>query len=221
LYRCLIFDLDGTLTDPKTGIVRCVNYALKSSSLPEIDESQDDYSWLVGPPIRENFRKLLGRDAEDSLIERLVASYRKRFETIGMFENSLYPGIKELLTELVKNGERKLIVGTTKPTIYAKKIVEHFGLDKAFDFIIGSELDGTRSEKEELIRHAIEHSLSKDLVSYLMIGDRSYDIIGARRVGIDSVGVLYGYGTESEIVGSKPTFIARSVQELGSLLKTD
>ncbi|MHB1907724.1 MAG: HAD hydrolase-like protein [Nitrososphaerales archaeon] len=150
MYRYLIFDLNGTLNDPKVGIIHSFKYALKSCGLKDLDETiTTDYSWLVTSPLKESLRKLAGNGSEnDDLVERLVGEYRKRFETIGMFENSLYPGIKELIGELSKNkANRKLIVATARPTIYAKKILEHYDLDGMFDFVIGSEFDGKISEK--------------------------------------------------------------------------
>lgn len=221
IHSHIVFDLDGTLTDPKVGILRCVNHALKSCGMPEIDETGDDYAWVVGPPLRETFRQLAGDNADASLIERLVVAYRERFESVGIFENSLYPGVKEVLAALSNDGNgRKLVLATSKPTVYARKIVDHYGLGGLFDLIIGSELDGRRSSKDELIRDVIGH-YGGDLASYVMIGDRVHDIVGAKRAGIDSIGVLYGYGKESEMVGAEPKFIVRSVQELGDLLSKE
>lgn len=218
MHTRLIFDLDGTLTDPKVGIIRCVNHALKSCGMPEIDETGDDYAWVVGPPLRETFRQLTGENAKASLIERLVGAYRERFEAVGMFENSLYPGVKEMLAGLSSDRKgRKLVLATSKPTVYARKIADYYRLGSVLDLIIGCELDGSRSSKGELVRDVIAH-YGGNLASYVMIGDRVHDILGAKQAGIDSIGVLYGYGKESEIVGAEPTFIVRSVRELGDLL---
>lgn len=224
----MIFDLDGTLTDPKVGILRCIDYALSKHSLPRLDEAKD-HEWLIGPPLRDDFRKLLGERSQDSLIEQLVSSYRERYETIGIFENSLYPGIPELLGSLRQSNNndvdflnRKLCLATSKPLVYAKIILDHFKLSNYFDILIGAELDGRRSTKEELIRAVIEHyGEVEDLSKYVIIGDRSHDILGARKVGIASIGVLYGYGSETEIRNSHPSFVVRSVQELGKLLNAE
>jgi phosphoglycolate phosphatase len=219
MHRHIVFDLDGTLTDPKVGIVRCINHALKSCGMRQLDESESDLSWVIGPPLRETFRRLAGRRVEDSQVERLVGAYRERFEAIGIFENSLYPGIDQMLRVLHSDRRRELIIATTKPTVYAKRIAEHYGLDGLFDMIIGSELDGRRSSKVELLRNVVEsYETSCSLQSYLVIGDRENDILAAREVGLDSVGVLYGYGSKLEIVRAEPTFVVSSVQELGTLL---
>jgi phosphoglycolate phosphatase len=219
MYGSLIFDLDGTLTDSKTGIRRSVNYALRACGIPELGERDEDYVWIIGPPLRESFRKLVGDGADDALVERLVDKYRERFEAVGIFENSLYPGVKEMLAEL--SGERprrKLAIATTKPSLHAERVLEHFHLKGFFDLVVGSEIDGRMSEKYDLIREVMK-ALGGEPASYVMVGDREHDVLGARRAGIDSVGVLYGYGTESEIEVSGPTYTARSVAELRVLLK--
>jgi phosphoglycolate phosphatase len=186
--------------------------------MPKISEVGDDYSWVIGLPLREVFRQLIGKSAEDSLIERLVDAYRERYEAVGIYESSLYSGVEEMLIGLSnERKDRKLVIATSKPTVYATRIVNHFGLGDFFDLIVGSELDGRMTGKDELIKHVIGY-YDRDLASYVMIGDRMHDIMGARKAGIDSIGVLYGYGKESEIVSAGPNFIVRSVQELGSLL---
>jgi phosphoglycolate phosphatase len=214
VYRYLIFDLDGTVTDSKLGIVRSVNHALKSCGFPEIRQDRD-LSWFVGSPLREGFKELVGT-SDKSLIERLVATYRERYATIGLYENALYPGIAELLRDLFDR-ERELILATSKPTTYARKILENFELSSLFDKIIGSELDGTRSSKEEIIKSVID-AYGGPTPGYVMIGDRGDDIIGARRNNVDSIGVLYGYGTESEVTESNPTFVVKSVEDIRAIL---
>ena len=214
--RHLIFDLDGTLIDSRIGIVRCVNYALESCGLPAIDDSKDT-AWLVGPPLQENFGKLVGHDIEGALTEKLIEAYRKRFESTGIFENSLVPGIEELVRELRRDGKR-LTVATTKPTPYARRIIEHHRLDHIFEMVIGSEFNGLRSSKDELIKYVIESS-GDDTTYCLVIGDRESDVLAAKRANIDSVGVLYGYGTRPEIMSSEPTFVADNVQQLADLLR--
>ncbi len=197
---------------------------MSKHSLTRLDEAKN-YEWLMGPPLRDDFRELLrGEKCNEPLIEQLVSSYRERYETAGIFENSLYPGIAELVRSLWEgnNNEfsnRKLCLATTKPLVYAQIILEYFKLLNNFDFLIGAELDGQRSSKEELIRAVIEHYVEEeDLNQYVMIGDRSHDILAARKMRIASIGVLYGYGSETEIRDSHPSFVARSVQELGELL---
>jgi phosphoglycolate phosphatase len=214
MYQYPIFDLDGTVTDSKMGIVRCVNHALKSCGLPEVEQDRD-LSWFVGPPLREGFKELTRTD-NDSLVEKLVAKYRERYITIGLYESTLYPGIAELLSDLVKQ-RRVLILATTKPTTYARKILEDFRLDRLFSMVVGSEFDGSRSGKEEIIKSVIGAN-SGPTSGYVVIGDRGEDIIGARRNSVDSIGVLYGYGTISEVTSSNPTFVARTVEEVRAIL---
>ncbi|MGD0396860.1 MAG: HAD hydrolase-like protein [Nitrososphaerales archaeon] len=214
MYRYLIFDLDGTVTDSKAGIVRCVNHALKSCGYPEVKHDRD-LSWFVGPPLREGFKELVGT-SDNSLIERLVAAYRERYATIGLYENALYPGIAELLSDLFDR-EKVLVLATSKPTTYAKKILDNFELARLFGRIVGSELDGTRSSKEEVIKFAIG-AYGGPTSGYVMIGDRGDDVIGARRNNVDSIGVLYGYGTASEVTVSNPTFVAKTVEDLRTIL---
>ena len=214
MYRYLIFDLDGTVTDSKAGIVRCVNHALKPCGFPEVKQDRD-LSWFVGPPLREGFKELVGM-SDSSLIERLVAAYRERYATIGLYESVLYPGIAELLSDLFDR-KKVLILATSKPTIYARKILENFELGCLFDRIIGSSLDGTRLSKEETIKLAVG-AYGGPTSGYVMIGDRGDDIIGARRNNVDSIGVLYGYGTASEVTESNPTFVARTVEEIRAIL---
>lgn len=167
----------------------------------------------VGPPLREDFKKLVDT-SDDSLVEKLVVAYREMYGDLSL-ESKLYPGIRELLVDLSKT--KTLAVATAKPTISASRILEHLKLDHLFLTIAGSELDGTRSTKEELIKHVIEvcDGPSSDFV---YVCDRGDDIIGARRNKVDSVGVLYGYGTAIEIEESNPTFVARNLEELTSIL---
>jgi phosphoglycolate phosphatase len=216
LYRRIIFDLDGTLTDPKVGILRCINHALESQGFPRIAESGGAHLWVVGPPLRDVFRRIVGEEAFPPLVEELVAKYRERYESVGMFENFVYPGVSDMLVRLKAAG-RVLAVATTKPEAYAKRIVEHFGLGSAFDALVGSSLDGSGSEKRELIMRAAE-VVGGELPDFVMVGDRDFDILGAKEAGVDSVGVLYGYGSRAEILSSEPTYVVGSVEELGDLL---
>lgn len=212
----LILDLDGTVTDPKLGILRSFHYALKTCGFEGIDESEK-YHWLIGPPLRDGFVQLLHGKNDPAVIERLVLAYRERYSPIGIFENSLYPGIFELIQELAK--ERKLYLATSKPTEYAKRILQHYDIAKFFESAVGCEFDGRRSTKEEIIKYAIESSVVDSLSQYLMIGDRLHDILGAKAVGIDSIGVLYGYGTKEEMLRAAPNYLVGTVKDLGDLLR--
>jgi len=189
----IYFDLDGTLTDPKPGITRSIQYALKKLDRPV--PSEDELTWCIGPPLRASFAILLG---DDSLADRGVALYRERFADIGLYENAVYPDIEHVLAELARRG-RRLVVATSKPAIYARRIVEHFGLARHFDTVFGSELDGTRVHKTELLAYAIDLARTDPACS-LMIGDRSHDVTGARRNGMDAIGVTYGYGSREELI---------------------
>jgi len=189
----IFFDLDGTLTDPKPGITRSIQYALRR--LDRAVPSEDELTWCIGPPLRASLQKLLGGD---ELADRALALYRERFADIGLYENEIYPGIADILAALAAS-RRRLFVATSKPHIYAERIVAHFGLADRFERVFGSELDGTRVDKTELLRHALRVT-DVDPSRAAMIGDRSHDMIGARNNGMTAIGVLYGYGSRAELV---------------------
>jgi len=188
----ILFDLDGTLTDPKIGVIACIRFALSKLDI-EIDKDIDLESF-IGPPLRDTFRELCGND---EIVENAVSIYRERFSTKGLFENQVYDGIPECLNRLIEKAD-SIHVATSKPTIYSERIIEHFDLSRYFNLVYGSNLDGSLSDKTDLLSHIIE---SEDLLSKntVMIGDRSFDIIGAKNHGIRAIGVLWGYGTEDEL----------------------
>jgi phosphoglycolate phosphatase len=186
------FDLDGTLTDPKPGITRCIQYALERLAHPV--PHQDDLVWCIGPPLHASFRKFLGTD---ELAHRAVELYRERFRDVGLYENEAYAGIEKTLSAVAACG-RRLFVATSKPKIYADRIVAHFGLGRHFEHVFGSELDGTRADKAELLAYALGETKA-DPTRAIMIGDRSHDVTGARKNGMTAIGVLYGYGTPAEL----------------------
>ncbi|WP_092236028.1 HAD family hydrolase [Bradyrhizobium sp. Gha] len=190
--RTIYFDLDGTLTDPKPGITGSIQYALKKigKSVP----SQDELTWCIGPPLHASLKALTGTEA---LADQALLLYRERFSEVGLFENSLYPGIHDTLAALAATGAR-IFVATSKPAVYATRIVEHFGLKPYFERVFGSELDGTRVDKRDLLRYALAET-EVDPRQAIMIGDRSHDVIGARTNGMTAIGVLYGYGNEAEL----------------------
>ena len=196
----IYFDLDGTLTDPKPGITRSIQYALKRLDRPV--PSEDELTWCIGPPLRASFAILLG---DDSLADRGVALYREWFADIGLYENAVYPDIEHVLAELARRG-RRLFVATSKPAIYARRIVEHFNLAQHFETVFGSELDGTRVHKNELLAYAIQIA-GTDPAQSIMIGDRSHDIVGARHNGMEAIGVSYGYGSREELVDAGASHI--------------
>lgn len=213
-YNVLLWDLDGTLTDPKDGITRSVQYALNrlNYSIPEAD----DLDWVIGPPLKESFKTLL-QSEDEGLLNRAVLSYRERFQELGLYENNVYPGIPELLCKLKEAGCKNLLA-TSKPRVFAERILQHFLLDEYFEVIMGSELNGQFVEKEALIGEVLKKAPSGSRSRTVMIGDRKYDVDGARANQIDVISVGYGYGTVEELKAAQPDFIVPSVRGLESLL---
>jgi phosphoglycolate phosphatase len=188
----IYFDLDGTLTDPKPGITRSIQHALERLDLAV--PTEDELTWCIGPPLHASLKKLTG---SDELADRALLLYRERFSEIGLFENEAYAGIVDTLATLAATTPR-MFVATSKPAVYANRIIEHFGLKPYFEHVFGSELDGTRADKRDLLRHALDEA-KVDASSAIMIGDRSHDVVGARANGMIAIGVLYGYGSEAEL----------------------
>jgi len=187
----IFFDLDGTLTDPKPGITRSIQYALAKLGRPI--PAQDELTWCIGPPIQASFARMVGEE----LAGRGVALYRERFGDVGLFENSLYPGIEATLAAL--KSRARLFVATSKAHVYADRIIDHFELRPYFEHVFGAELDGTRVHKGDLLAWALERT-GTDPAQAVMIGDRKHDIIGAKQNGIEGIGVLYGYGSREELL---------------------
>lgn len=212
-YSIILFDLDGTLTDSSQGIINAIVYALKKMGVNDYDMSL--LKKFLGPPLHESFEKFFHFDKKESL--QAVEYYREYFSTKGLFENEVYCGITDLLKTLKENGNT-LILATSKPQPFTDRIMQHFNLVKYFDFIAGSNMDTTRSKKAEVIEYAITECNIKDKSSVVMVGDRAEDMIGAQTVGIDSIGVEYGYGTFDELENAGATYIAKTVEELKSLL---
>ena len=191
----LFFDLDGTLTDPKPGITGSIQYALKKLYRPV--PSQDELAWCIGPPLRASFVTLLGGGEH---ADRAVELYRERFSDGGLFENSVYPEIEGVLAKLGQSGFR-MFVATSKPHVFARRIIDHFGLNSYFERVFGSELDGTRVHKADLLAYALEQT-DADPSRSLMIGDHSHDVLGAKANGMDAIGVTYGYGSREELIAA-------------------
>jgi phosphoglycolate phosphatase len=191
--RTIYFDLDGTLTDPKIGITRSIRYALTELGLEA--PSEDELTWCIGPPLLASLKRLVGTD---ELADLALSLYRKRFSEIGLYENGVYPHIEPVLATLRQSGHR-LFVATSKPGVYAERIVSHFKLASYFERVFGSELDGVRADKTELLSYALKQ-VSEDPSRAVMIGDRSHDMIGARNNGMTAIGVLYGYGSREELL---------------------
>lgn len=215
----LLFDLDGTLTDSFLGITNCIRHALATLEMPS--PAAEDLRWCIGPPLHESFYSLLDT-TNDDLVAQAMDAYRDRFGTIGLFENSVYPGIVETLELLLKEGH-VLSVATSKPEIFARQIVEHFGISRYFCSVDGSGLDGTRGDKTSLISYIIERD-RLDRNDVLMIGDRAHDMIGATANQIRRVGVLWGYGSQDELLESgasccagEPVHLASSIHRAMAL----
>lgn len=216
MKKYLLFDLDGTLTDPREGITGCVQYALKQCGIDEPDLQKLEA--FIGPPLQESFMEFYHMSGQQAA--EAVAKYRERFENRGIFENQLYEGIPKMLRSLKARG-LKLAVASSKPTVFVERILEYFKIDKFFDVVVGSELDGTRVKKDEVIREALLRlfgDLPVKCEEVYMIGDRRFDIEGARAMRVESVGVTYGYGSMEELKEAKADYIVRSVEELRRFL---
>ena len=209
MYNTILFDLDGTLTDSEPGIINSIEYALKKYDFKI--ENKADLRKFLGPPLKDSFMQFCGFSAEKA--EQAVEYYREYFRERGIFENNVYHGIEELLKNL-KAQNKRLIVATSKPEPFTFRILEHFDLLKYFDFVAGSNMDNTRCKKDEVIAYALNSCGIADLQSAIMIGDREHDIIGASKVGIASIGVLYGYGDLQELESSGATYIAKDTHDI-------
>ena len=209
MYKYLFFDLDGTITDPFDGITACVKYALEHFG---ISAEQKDLLSFIGPPLKDEFMRRFGLSEEDA--EEAVVWYRKRYPEKGIFECRLYDGIPKLLETLSKN--HVLILATSKPLVYAERILEHFDIRRYFTYTVGATFDGRLSEKSGVLAEALRVS-GAPLDEAVMIGDRLFDTEAGIENGIASIGVAYGYGTADE--HKKAVFIAESVSALGEYLK--
>ncbi len=210
--KVVLFDLDGTLTDPALGITKSVAYALESFGIHTQDLGE--LCKFIGPPLKDSFMEYYGFSEEQAIAG--IAKYREYFRETGIYENKLYPGVKEMLEKLKDNGMR-LILATSKPKVFADIILEHFDIMKYFELTCGCELDGTRGKKSEVILYAMETAgLSAD--STIMVGDRKHDVLGAKEAGIGSIGVLFGYGGYDELREAGADVIVATVWELGEVL---
>lgn len=212
MYKYIFFDLDGTLTDSKPGICKSVQHALTYFGI-KVDDL-DSLTPFVGPPLRESFRDFYGFDAEKA--ELAVKVYRERYSTVGLFENELYEGIDDLCRELKENG-KILLVASSKPAVFISQILEHFDILKYFDIVVGSELDGTRDSKIEVINECFNQLSAKttyELSECVMVGDRKFDIDASNELSMPNIGVSYGFGSYEELSEHKACVICKSVSEL-------
>lgn len=213
-YKYILFDLDGTITESGTGIINSVEYALKKMSIEVKDK--DILKRFIGPPLKDSFMNICGMNVKDA--EQAVRFYREYFSDKGMFENKVYDGFIDII-KILKSSGRILAVATSKPEEYAKRIADKLGFKEYFDKICGATMDDSRSAKADVISYTletmglIEH---KDMI--LMVGDRENDIHGAKENGIDSMGVLYGYGERKELEDAGALYIAKTVKDIADII---
>lgn len=208
----LLFDLDGTLTDPKEGILNSVHYALKKKNI--VENHPEELLSFIGPPLHLSFKNRYHLTDEKAF--EIVRVFREYFAVKGIFENTLYSGIFELLQEL-KRQKKTIALATAKPTHFAKQVIEHFKIAPFIDYIAGANTDGSRTDKKEIVAYAKEITGNKPDTEYMMIGDREYDIIGAHFNNVETCWVTYGYGEEA-IVEENPKYICHTVADLSDLL---
>lgn len=206
----IFLDLDGTLVDPRIGITTSIRHALSEMGVEASDP--DELTWFIGPPLRESFEVLLGAGAD---IERAVALYRDYYSDEGLFEAELYDGVGEMLMDLRDTGAA-LWIATSKPHVYAERVVEEFGISAWVEGIFGAELDGTRATKTEVLAEALAQT-GADPAQSLMLGDRRHDIEGARMNGMAVIGALWGYGDPEELRMSEPDALAGAPGEVAEL----
>lgn len=208
MYKAILFDLDGTLTESGEGITKSVQYALEKMGKPEPDLKK--LECFIGPPLVEMFQSYAGMTEEEA--RRATEIYRERFRPIGIFENQPYPGVPEMLQELKQKGYL-LGVASSKPEEFVRIILDHFQLTSCFDEITGSEMHGQRNTKSQVIEEALRRmKLSDDRAAVILVGDKEHDVLGARECGLECLAVSYGYGTPEELQAAAPLQIIDSVE---------
>ncbi len=209
MYQYIFFDLDGTLTDPGKGITDSVAYALEKFGIR--NEDRRELYRFIGPPLLDSFMDFYGFSEADSL--RAIEYYREYFRDTGIFENEVYKGIPEMLKTLKEFG-RTVVLATSKPDEFARRILDHFDLAKYFDFVAGATMDGSRSRKADVIRFAMEELKITDPSKILMVGDREHDVLGAKENQIRCAGVTFGYGSREELEKAGASYIAEAPEEI-------
>lgn len=212
-YKYILFDLDGTVTDPGIGITNSVMHALKKFGI--IEEDRRKLYKFIGPPLADSFQRFYQFSGEEAVLG--IEYYREYYRDKGIFENVVYEGMEDLLASLKETGT-ELILATSKPEEFAKRILEHFHLDGYFSFVAGATMDEKRVKKAEVITYALESNGITDLSQVLMIGDREHDIIGAHETGVKAMGVLYGYGDRRELEKAGADYIAEDIEEIKKFL---
>lgn len=212
----ILFDLDGTITDSGTGIMNAIRYAVARYGLEEPEEAV--LRSFIGPPLKTQFCKVFGLSEEEG--RRMVSLYREYYGEKGIFENRVYEGVPEMLEQLKKNGVR-ILMATSKPERYARIIADHFNFAKYFEFIGGACMDGTRTVKDEVIEYVLKTCgiSDEERAAAVMAGDRSHDILGAKKCGLRSMGVLYGYGTREELEAAGAQMLAETPARIARLLE--
>lgn len=214
-YTTMLFDLDGTLTNPGLGITNSVAYALKKYGI-DVKDRTELYKF-IGPPLLNSFQDYYGFSEEQAV--QAVEYYREYYQKTGIYENYVYEGIPELLKELKAEGIT-LLVATSKPEPFARLIMEHYHLADYFTYIAGATMDNkTRVKKADVIRYAMQNCEAEEKKKLVMVGDRKHDILGAKEVGIDSVGVLFGYGDREELEQAGATYIAETVEAIRTCIE--
>ena len=211
MIKYILFDLDGTLTNPKEGITKCVQYALRHFN---IERQCDELLEFIGPPLKEQFMKYASLSEEDG--EKAVKIYRERFAPIGIFENEIYDGIIPMMKSLKKKG-KIIAIATSKPAVFAQRIADKYGITPYIDALFGSELDGRNTDKALVIQNAMK-ALGADKENTIMVGDRQHDVIGAQKNGIKCIGVTYGFAAEGELQKSGACAFANSPDALLEIL---
>jgi len=212
-YKYILFDLDGTVIDSSPGITNSCMYALRKMGIEP--PKREELYCFIGPPLTESFSKYYGMSDDEAT--QAVAFYREYYKDTGIFEITPYPGIEELFASLTKS-EKKVVLATSKPELFAKRIIEHLGFDKYFSFIAGSLVDKSREKKADVIRYALDSLGVTDISECLMVGDREHDIKGAAALGMDACGVLHGFGSIEEFKECNAKYIVKDSFELLDML---
>lgn len=214
MYQTILFDLDGTLTDPGVGITNSVAYALEKYGIST--GGRGELYRFIGPPLQDSFERFYGFSKEKA--KQAVAYYREYYQDKGIYENRLYEGMDRFLKELSDAG-KTLLVATSKPEEFAVRILEHFDIFKYFTYVAGATMDGTRSRKEDVIAYALKAANVENRQEAVMVGDREYDIAGAKKEGLCSIGVLYGYGSRQELEAAGADHVVERLEEIVQIVK--
>ena len=212
-YDYILFDLDGTLTDPGLGITKSVEYALNHYGIT-VEDRTELYP-LIGPPLIDSFMKYYGFSKERAV--EAVEVYREYFREKGLFENEVYPGVPEMLKAL-KNAGKTLLVASSKPEEFVLTILQHFGLLEYFDFVGGAAMDETRTKKADVVQYVLQKAGIRDKRRAILVGDREFDVNGAHAEGIDAIAVTYGYGSIEELTQSRPEMLTNTPDGITKLL---